>query len=85
MIVAIQDGLEKLGRELLRYNIKAVKYNEYSYPIDAFLYEGEYMPDSSITSALAQSERGIFIVNVRGLNADEVATILQRRTYTPLF
>ena len=91
MTVAVQKGLEHLTEALRGYGLDVVVYGEYQYPVDALVYMGEKMPmgesmplTQSVSSA-NHAHHGVFMINARGKSADEIAQILNRRTYTPLF
>ncbi len=85
MIIAVQDGLEKLAREISKYGIKTLMCSECECVVDAFIYIGEHMPTlQSVSASTAQSE-GVFMINAYQKSAEEIVDILNRRTYTPLF
>ncbi len=85
MIIAIQSGLENLGKALREYGFEVVELGESDTVVDALIYMGEPMPHVSVTNKADAYSRGVFMVNARGKSADEIAQILSRRTYTPLF
>lgn len=85
MIIAIQSGLENLGDALREYGFEVVDIAGSDTAVDALIYMGESMPYVSVTNKAGTSRHGVFMVNARGKSADEIAQILSRRTYTPLF
>ncbi len=84
MVVAIQNGLENMAQQLRGYGFDVVTYGEYRHSIDALVYTGAHMPFVSSVSS-SPERHGVFMVNASGKSAKEVAAILSRRTYTPLF
>lgn len=85
MTVAMQKGLEYMSDTLRRHGFDVVIYGEYSYPVDALVYLGESMPLTSSVGTANHEHRGVFMINARGRSAEDIAQILMRRTYTPLF
>lgn len=91
MVVAVTKGLEHLAGQLRSQEFEVVTFGEYAHPIDAVVYAGSGFHANSITSANismsadTHGRYGVFMVNAEGKSADEVAEILRRRTYTPLF
>ena len=85
MIVALEKKLEYLKAELLKYNIQAVIYGEYSGYIDALLYDGIMDMSDMTNSAENEQNRGVFLINAHGKSAREIHDILMRKTYSPLF
>lgn len=85
MIIAVQDGLEKLAREISKYGIKTLMCSECECAVDAFIYIGEHMPTLQSVSASTAQSGGVFMINAYGKSAEEIVDILNRRTYTPLF
>ena len=85
MKIAVQNGLDKLAEELRRCGFEVVMCSECTTPIDAFVYIGESMPTAKIVSSTADERYGVFMINARGKSASEIALMLNRRTYTPLF
>ena len=84
MTIAIQSGLENLAQALRGYGFDDVTYGEYRHPVDALVYSGAHMPLRSAVNN-SHEQHGVFMVNANGKSAEEVAAILNRRTYTPLF
>lgn len=83
MTIAVQNGLENLANALRSYGFDVVDYENYPYPIDAFVYlEAGLLQSMSVCSSC--ESYGVFMVNAHGKSADDIAAILNRRTYTPL-
>ena len=83
MIVAVQKGLTNMKEGLSSLGFDTVVYGEYNYPIDAIVYRG-------ISSALMMStepfhSNSVFLVDCSNKTPKEVADILNRKLYTPLF
>ena len=91
MVVAVAKGLEHLAGQLRGREFEVVTFGEYAHPVDAVVCVGNGFRTDGITnanismSAGIHGRYGVFIVNAEGKTADEVAEILRRRTYTPLF
>lgn len=92
MVIAVQKGLENLAGQLRNMAFEVVVYGEYAHPIDAVVYHGDSGVGSvtnsvisSVSSSGIPGNHGIFMVNANGKSAADIANILRRRTYTPLF
>lgn len=91
MVVAVTKGLEHLAQQLRAQEFEVVQFGAYAHPVDAVVYAGGDFSASSITnsnismSSDTHGRYGVFLVNAEGKSAGEVAEILRRRTYTPLF
>lgn len=92
MVIAIQKGLEHLGRTLEARGYEIVDLETYGYPIDAMIYEGNSFQVSYVTrnnmpemSCGQRSNYGVFIINSLGKSADEIEDMLKTRYYSPLF
>ncbi len=85
MIIAVQNGLEKLAHEIGEYGIKTLMCCECDCVVDALIYIGDSMPDLQSLRASTVQNRGVFMINAYGKSAGEIVDILNRRTYTPLF
>lgn len=88
MVVALEKKLSYLKYELEKQGFDVVMYGEYPYPIDALVYTGA-LDITSVTNASYHADtslsRGIFLVNAHDKDAEEIAEILKRKTYTTLF
>ena len=85
MTVAIQPGLENLANALRGYGFDVVDYENYPYPVDALVYVGSGIMQNISLCSTVHNPYGIFLVNAYGKSAEDIADILNRRTYTPLF
>jgi hypothetical protein len=92
IIVAVQNGLDKIREGLKNKGYKVVNLEGYNYPIDALVYEGNSFQISHISSNNmpemtmgTRSSYGVFMVNAAGKSLDEVEAMLKTRKYSPLF
>lgn len=60
-----------------------VVYGEYKYPVDAIICHG--VDSDLMMSAETFGMPEVLLVDCRGKSPSEVASILRRRLYTPLF
>ena len=84
MIVAVQKGLGNLSTQLRARGFDIVTYGEYNYPIDAVVYMGSENSPVMQTAPLTAGG-SVLMVNAMGKTPDQLAVILNRRLYTPLF
>ena len=83
MTVAVQKGLANMKNSLSALGFDTVYYGEYTHPVDAIVYKGissEIMMKSEPVSA-----GSVFLVDCTNKTPAEVADILNRKLYTPLF
>lgn len=92
IVVAVQSGLDSLKVELRKRNFDVVDLENYNYPIDAIVYEGNSFQISHVSrNNMPQmimgnrSNYGVFIVNALGKSPDEIEDMLRTRYYSPLF
>ena len=90
MIIAVQKGLENLSSRLRDMEFEVVEYGKHRGHIDAVVYFGQdFSINATITSSVptadSAAQHGVFMVNASNKGAAEVAEILRRRTYSPLF
>ncbi len=84
MIVAVQKGLGNTGEQLRSRGFDVVTYGEYNYPIDAVVYMGT--ENSPVTQNMSISGgSSVLMVNATGKTPGQIAQILNRRLYSPLF
>lgn len=83
MIVAVQKGLGRMKDELRSLGFDTVDYGEYKFPVDAVVYKG--VTSSVMMNAEPHGSPGVFLVDCADKSPAEVAQILRRRLYTPLF
>lgn len=87
MVVAFEKGLEQLKRQMRAYGFETVTYGEYYHHIDALVYSGN-IDMSSVTNSYASNAggfSGVFMVGAHGKTARDIADILNRKAYSPLF
>lgn len=92
IIVGVQNGLDKIKKELKSRGYEVVNLEGYNYPIDAVVYEGNAFQISYISSNNmpemtmgTRSGYGVFMVNASGKSIDEIDIMLRNRSYSPLF
>ena len=83
MIVAVQKGLNHMSESLRNMGFDTVVYGEYKYPVDAIVTQGVNTNLMMSADTFGMSE--VLLVDCRGKSPSEVADILRRRLYTPLF
>lgn len=83
MIVAIQKGLNHMSESLRGMGFDVVVYGEYNYPVDAIVCLGVNTGLMMSADNFGMSE--ILLVDCKDKSPTEVADILRRRLYTPLF
>ena len=93
MNIAIQKGLEDLKLELERRGYNTFYIGE-SNTADAVIYierdkfpyyEVNSVPSSTISSDNASVGFGTLLINANNKNIEDITSILQNRTYSPLF
>ncbi len=92
IVVAVQDGLDKLKKELSIRGFEVVNLENYNYPIDAIVYEGNSFQISHISrnnmpeaTMGMRANYGVFIINSLGKSVDDIEDMLKTRYYSPLF
>lgn len=85
MVVAVAGGLENLKSELRHYGFETVTYGEYHHRIDAIVYSRDMNIASFTNVNLPSASGGVLMVNVYGKSAKDIADILSRKSYSPLF
>lgn len=93
IIVAVQKNLDNLKNSLKGLGYEVVDIENYNYPIDAIVYEGNTfqishvsrnnMPDLSMSGKRANY--GVLMINSLGKSVEEIDDMLKRRYYSPLF
>ena len=83
MIVAVDKNLKNLKRELSSLGYDTVYLGEYGYPFDAAVVCG--IKGKLRGGVPAHFNCGVFYVDGTGKSANEVAGILERKLYSPLF
>ncbi|MGI6707132.1 MAG: YkuS family protein [Clostridia bacterium] len=90
--IAYQRGLETIAAGLQERGYIVFEYGTSQEPYDVLLYDG------AVNSAFYQtldvnapymhdmgSAPGVFLVNTSGKSLEEIAHILERKSYSPLF
>jgi hypothetical protein len=92
IIVAVQNSLLNIKHELGNRGYTIVDLENYNYPIDAAIYEGNSFQISYISgnnmpemSNSKRSSYGVLIINSLGKSVDEIEDMLKTRYYSPLF
>lgn len=92
MVVAIQEGLGEIKKELLKRGFDVVDLETYNYPIDAIIYKGTSFQISYVSgnnmpamSSGIRENYGVFMVNSNNRSIDELENMLRTRYYSPLF
>ena len=83
MTVAVQKGLSHMKNTLSELGFDTVVYGEYRFPIDAIVFCG--ISSELMMSTEPNITNGVFLVDCTNKTPREVADILHRRLYTPLF
>lgn len=90
MVVAVQENLSGIAKELRRRGYTVVDLYSYDKPIDAVLYEGARFDFSTITeenvspvmSTNSRSSYGVFILCSNGKSIEEIDYMLKTRCYS---
>lgn len=95
MVVAVENGLGEVSKQLRERGYIIVSYPEYKGVVDAFIYKGEipsalgsYQDDGlnqSLENYTQASPKGVLIVNATNKNVVQIEEILRTRIYSPLF
>lgn len=79
--IACQSGMDELASTLEEYGYELVPPGR---PCDAFVYNGSAGTLETITGT-SNSLPGTLVVNAKGLTPQQVALILRKGSYSPLF
>lgn len=85
MTVAVQKGLEHFAEALRQYGFDVVIYGEYNYRSMRSSTSARVCRSPPAVSSNNHEHHGVFMINARGKSAEDIAQILNRRTYTPCF
>lgn len=92
MIVAVQKGLDNIKNALAVLGHEVVDVENYNYPIDAIIYEGNSFQISHVTrnnmpqmSSGIRANYGVLMINSSGKSIAEIDDMLKTRYYSPLF
>ena len=85
-IVAIQSGLENVGRELEARGYEVVHEN-FDGVVDAILYDSDRSRLSYLNNFdnVIDMDRGALVINARGRGIDDIIYSIERRSYESLF
>lgn len=88
----MQNGLDKIKSELIKRGYDVVNAENYNYPIDAIIYEGNSFQISHISrnnmpemGTGTRANYGVLLINSFGKSIDEIEDMLKNRYYSPLF
>lgn len=92
IIIGILKGLDHVKNELEKRGYEVVYVEDYSYPIDAIIYQGSSFQMSYISrnnmpivNAGVRPNYGVLIINYKGQSVEEIENTLKKRCYSPLF
>ncbi len=85
MVVAVQQGLNHIKAQLRQMGYETVTYGDYPYPVDALVYYGSLSRRSVLQATVPQQKKGMLLVCADNKTVAEIAEVLNRRLYTPLF
>ncbi|MFZ5968705.1 MAG: YkuS family protein [Bacillota bacterium] len=85
-IVAIQEGLEAIGKELEARGYEIVHENYEGY-VDAILYNSDTSRLSYLTNFdnVIDMDKGAMVINTRGKSISEIIYMIDKRAYESLF
>ncbi|MGI6569821.1 MAG: YkuS family protein [Caldicoprobacterales bacterium] len=93
-IIALERGLEELKPALEARGYKAVFADEIEGSISAYIYQGQnLLGQQSFHSALnnflltdsAERNTGVLLIQAANKTVDQIISIIENRTYSPLF
>ena len=95
MVIAVENGLGDISRQLRERGYTIVSYPEYAGVVDAFIYKDSIsnsnvalqnsVEDQSLENYTSSAPQGVLIINARNKNITQIEEILKTRTYSPLF
>ena len=95
MVVAVENGLGAISKELRERGYTIVSYPEYKGVVDAFIYKdeipsavGSYQNNGlnqSLENYESTSPKGVLIINATNKDVIKIEEILRTRIYSPLF
>ncbi|AOT70479.1 YkuS family protein [Geosporobacter ferrireducens] len=85
-IIAIQSGLENVGKELEARGYEVVHENFDGY-VDAILYDSDRSRLSYLNNFdnVIDMDRGALVINAKGKGIDDIIYAIERRSYESLF
>lgn len=94
MVVAVENGLGEVARQLREKGYTIVSYPEYAGVVDAFIYkaavsiESDPYDGNGLTQSLESgpsSSSGVLLINATNKDLTQIENILRTRVYSPLF
>jgi len=92
IIIGIQKGLDNIKKALERRGYEVVDVENYGYPVDAIIYEGNSFQVSHISRNNMpvmglgfRPNYGVLIINSQDKSVDQIEDMLKTRYYNPLF
>jgi len=95
MVIAVEDGLEDISKELKGKGYTMVNYLEYKGIVDAFIYKDDMINGIShyqdnvmmgVTNSNSTNElQGVFVINANNKSVNQIEEMLKNRVYSPLF
>lgn len=85
-IIAIQSGLERIGKELEARGYEVV-HEKFEGFVDAILYDSDRSPLSYLNNFdnVIDMDRGALVINARERGIDDIIFAIERRSYESLF
>lgn len=95
MVIAVENGLGDISRQLRERGYTIVSYPEYGGVVDAFIYKEDMIQSitqyqNSFTMGTLENHNsngsyGVLIVNANNKSVEQIEEILKKRLYSPLF
>lgn len=82
--IAVQQGLEGIGKELRNRGYEVVGYDDRGY-IDAIVYKSIDSSMGSVNNSAEGNIYGAILINATGKTVDEIEYIIETRRYGNLF
>ncbi|MCT4618104.1 MAG: YkuS family protein [Marinisporobacter sp.] len=85
-VIAIQDGLKNIGKELEARGYEVVHENYEGY-VDAIVYNSDYGKLSYLGNFdnVIDMDRGAIVVNIKNKSIKEIIYAIEKRAYESLF
>ncbi|MCT4605872.1 MAG: YkuS family protein [Marinisporobacter sp.] len=85
-VIAIQDGLKNIGKELEVRGYEVVHENYDGY-VDAIVYDSDYGKLSYLGNFdnVIDMDRGAMVINIKNKSIKEIIYAIEKRTYESLF
>jgi len=92
IVIGVQNGLNEIKDALRLKGIEVVDVENYNYPIDAVIYEGNsfqisYVSTNNMPEATmgSRSNYGVLMINSLGKSIAQIEEMLKMRGYSHLF